>query len=155
MGEIFAAILFHFLIFPSVVFGQAPDCGPLVQKVPRYKVARGDYTVEKRRLLYLRIVIKPLAFNRDDLLALSCKLDADYQKEERLFVVIFDDSKSALVYRPREIIADPPNSEKVQNSLRAYFARDSMTGEHWIAWYPDPQKRQGTVRVELNPLDRH
>jgi hypothetical protein len=155
MGKILAAIAFQFVIIPSVGLSQTPGCQALAQKAPRYKVARRDYTTEKRRLLYLRITIKPRAFNRSDLLALSCKLDADFQKEDRLFVVIFDNRESALVWRPRQLVADPPLPEEDQNSLRAYFARDFMTGEHWIAWYPDPRVRKETVRVDLSPLDRH
>jgi hypothetical protein len=154
MRKILLAITSHILLIPGTVLSQVPDCQSLAQKAPRYKVARRDYTTEKRRLLFLRITINPRAFNRDDLLALSCKLDADYQKEDRLFVMIFDNHDSALIYRPRGLVADPPISEKDRKSLRAQFARDSMTGEHWIAWYPDPQ-RQETVRVDLKPLDRH
>ena len=88
--------------------------------------------------------------NRDDMIRLALKLKNDFCKEERLFVVLFDDS----AYINRIYVSVDAFFHKADESKRGYCYLDRITGEEYITYstvpnyFKNPEKR---VRIELGP----
>jgi hypothetical protein len=87
----------------------------------------------------LQISIDPARLNKDDLLRLAEILNKDFCHEERLVALIFSDYSSAKRY----VYSDAsPYFPETQFALRADYSLDRLTGDEFIEFYPDPNKRE-------------
>lgn len=138
------------------LYGQAAgDCTSMRNtRAPKYRIVTKDYTREDVPMLTLRISVAAKHFSRDELVALACRLDSDFAGERRLFVLIFDNPRSARNYVPPFAMADPPGSLKDQHSQRAFFLRDPVAQKHFLSWFPDPNDRKNEVMIRLSEAGR-
>jgi hypothetical protein len=71
--------------------GHYPDYEP----TPVYSIERRDYTATKPQVLVLQISIPTEAFGGAAIIRLACKLVSDFQQENVVKALIFDDKKAA------------------------------------------------------------
>jgi hypothetical protein len=114
---------------------------------PNYQIARLE-RADMGPMLTLYISISPGDFNRENLLALSCKLGRTYSNEEILGVWIFDSFESAKWYTP---IGDVRGkAAKAGPVLAVYgFSRDKPIIHHSLYWWPTPSDRYHPIEIDL------
>ncbi len=73
----------------------APGHYPDYEPAPNYKIDNRYETSVKPPTLVLQISVSPQSLSGTEMTRLGCRLNADFPTQKRIYVLIFDDRKSA------------------------------------------------------------
>jgi hypothetical protein len=136
-ARLFCMILVVPCTMPTSFHAQEVNCATLsrpghypdYENIPRYRVARREYSSTKPPILELRITI-PTEVGGTGMVRLACKLASEFSNEKRIQALIFDDRKSA-----RNLLLDgkdqPPQRIYLWH-LKAHYELDREKNRHFI-----------------------
>lgn len=142
------------LVLIAMIFSAtavAPDVGSTVRKqisrcklqndhldAPPYRLGMGYEAPAEipsgaeavPRMTVVQVSVQPDNINRDDLLRLVQVLKNVFCKEERVFVVLFDDP----AYIDRLYVSAQPWFRRAEQSKRGYYYIDRKSGEEYLTF---------------------
>ena len=86
----------------------------------------------------MHVATKFNKFDRDDLVALACRIHRDFPNEPDLFVRIFDNKNAAKKYEGPGQQHKSQHWEPYAKAFRAFYGWKPDAKEHWVTWNFDP-----------------
>lgn len=152
---VFLGIAWLMNYLPIVSFAQEKSqkiikCKVESSRKVKYKLVSIDRTEVKPPFITgLRIVLKKNRFNRNYMIKLAQRLNAEYCNEEVISAAIFDDYKAA---KRADAVIEYLLKKRSVPELRGFYSLNRNTGEELIEFSAKRGNPPNEIKINLNQL---